>query len=594
MDITLKNLPTRSGVYIFKGAKERVLYVGKAKNLRNRLRTYFQNSSNLDARKRRMVNTIRDFSYIVTDNELEALILESNLIKQYKPKYNIILRDDKNYPYIRLTIKEKWPRIEVVRKAAKDGNLYFGPYIPAQGMWEAIDFIRRNFLLRTCGYALEKHMRPCVQYQMKKCLAPCNGKISRDEYMKTVEDVRLFLAGEKRELIHTLENKMLQLSDHMRFEEAAKVRDRIISIKKAFESQKVISAELGDIDVIGYYQKGDDIIMQVLFVRNGVLIGAKEFFLNNLIADNEQEIIQSFIELFYSKEIIIPPLILTNRIPDSIDSLLAWLKNKRGDEVSIEVPVEQKKLDILLMANENANLLFNSKIKPASVDIATDLKEMLSLKKVPSSIGAFDVSTIQGNESVGAYIYWKDGEFKKEHYRHLKIKGVTGIDDYAMIKEIVERIFTNDDGGLPSLIIIDGGKAQLSVAKKVLGNINLETEIISIAKKPDRAFLASSRVIPLDDKGKASALLKRIRDEVHRFAITYHRKLRAKKLMESPLENIHGIGKKRRLELLRKFGSIDKIRNASVQDIMEIKGFNKKTAEKILESLKRATEGSEG
>lgn len=586
MDTSLTTVPSRPGVYLLKGLRERVLYVGKAKNLKNRLKTYFQNSSTLDARKKKMVTIIRDFSYIVTSNELEALILESTLIKQYKPKYNIILRDDKNYPYIKLTISEKWPRIEVVRVIKRDGSLYFGPYIPAQGMWEAIDFIRRNFLLRTCGYSLEKKIRPCVQYQMKKCIAPCSGKISRDEYMKTVEDVRLFLSAEKKELVQKLESKMLELSELTRFEEAAKIRDRIVNIKKAFESQKIISAELGDLDVIGYYKEADDIVVQVLFVRNGALIGAKEFFLSNLITDAEQEIMHSVISLFYSKETVIPPLILTYCIPEDIDSLHTWLRNKSGNDASIEVPDEGKKLELLRMANENAKLLYDSKRKPSSREIIVELKEMLSLKNPPSSIGAFDVSTIQGNESVGAYVFWKDGEFNKEGYRHFKIKGVTGVDDYAMIREIVERAFKNEGDNLPSLIIIDGGKAHLSAAKEVINILNIKSEIIAIAKKPDRVFMLNEKIIPLDDKSRASALLKGIRDEVHRFAVTYHRKLRGKKLMDSPIEKISGIGKKRRLELLKHFGSIDNIRKASIEDIVKIKGFNRKTAETISESLR--------
>lgn len=591
MNLNLKKIPACAGVYLFKGSKERVLYVGKAKNLRNRLRSYFQNSANLDDRKRRMVKIIKDFSYIATSNELEALILEATLIKQYKPKYNIILRDDKNYPYIKLTIKEKWPKIEVVRGVERDGNLYFGPYIPAQGMWEAIDFIGRNFLLRTCKYSLERHMRPCVQYQMNKCLAPCAKKVSRDEYLKIVEDVRLFLAGEKKELISILENKMTQLSEQLRFEEAARIRDGINNIKRAFDSQKVISPELEDLDAIGYYKQGSDIVIQVLFIKNGVLIGAKEFFINNLITDEESEIMHSFIELFYSKDIIVPPVILTNCIPENSDSLLAWLKNKRGNEVAIEVPEDPKRLAILTMANENARLLMNSKMKSFSDfdKIISNLKEKLSLKKSPASIGAFDVSTIQGEQSVGAYIFWEKDEFKKQEYRHFKIKDVAGVDDYAMIREIVKRTFNKADIRLPELIIIDGGMAQLSVAKGVIDEMNLEIPIISVAKRPDRAFSLNGKVIHLDDKSPESDFLKRIRDEVHRFAITYHRKMRARKLLDSPLENISGIGKKRRLELLRHFGSIDNIRKASAHDIMQIKGFNKKISDKILEELKKQT-----
>ncbi len=574
---------------MLKGEREKIIYVGKAKNLKNRIRTYFQKSSTLDSRKKKMVRTIKDFSYIATTNELEALILESTLIKQYKPKYNIILRDDKNYPYIKLTITEKWPRVVVVRGLKKDGNLYFGPYIPAQSMWEAIDFIRRNFLLRACKYSFDKKKRPCVQYQMKKCIAPCSGKVSADEYMKMVEDVKLFLSGEKKELLQKLESKMLELSEQTRFEEAAKIRDKIFNIKKAFESQKVISAELGDLDIIGYYKETDSIAIQILFIRNGVLIGAKEFFLDNLITDNEQEIMLSVISLFYSKETMIPPLILTNCIPDDIDSLLAWLRDRNSQDVFIEVPNKGKKLDLLNMANENARLIYDSRKNASSKEIILKLKEMLSLQNIPKSIGAFDVSTIQGDESVGAYIFWENGKYKKEGYRHFKIKGVAGIDDYAMIREIIERAFKKNGAPLPSLIIIDGGKAQLSVAKAVFDGLDLKSEIIAIAKKPDRVFMIDNKIISLDDKSSASAFLKNIRDEVHRFAITYHRKLRNKKLMSSPIENISGIGKKRRLELLRYFGSIDNIRKASLEDIIKIKGFNRKIAEKILKNIKIET-----
>lgn len=585
MDTNLTNIPSRPGVYLLKGTKEKILYVGKAKNLKNRLKTYFYNPSNLDPRKAKMAKMISDYSYIVTSNELEALILEANLIKQYKPKFNIILRDDKNYPYIKLTITEKWPKVEVVRKIKKDGNLYFGPYIPAQGMWETLDFIRRNFLLRTCKHSFDKKIRPCVQYQMKKCIAPCSGKIERDEYLKIVEDVRLFLSGGKKELILKLEDKMFELSEEMRFEEAAKIRDRIITIKKAFESQKVISVALGDIDIIGYYKGYDDIVVQVLFVRNGILIGAKEFYLENLITDDLQEFMHSFISLFYSKDIMIPPLILTNCIPYDIKSLLVWLRKSGSKNVNIEVPQEGTTMELLTMANENARLLYASRQKLPFAEEIERLKEVLKLKNAPSSIGAFDISTIQGNESVGAYVFWKEGKFRKENYRHFKIRKIKGIDDYGMMKEIIERAFKEPNSEMPSVIMIDGGKSQLSSAKMVIDNLNINSELIALAKKPDRVFLLDGDIILLDDKSTASSILKRIRDEAHRFAISYHRKLRDKKLMDSLLDNIKGIGKKRRLMLLRHFGSIDNIRRSTVKDITKIKGFNLKMAEKILESL---------
>lgn len=585
MALNISNTPKKPGVYIFKGPKERVLYVGKAKNLRNRLRSYFQESANLDQRKAAMVRQVKDFSFIVTGNELEALILEANLIKQYKPKFNIILRDDKNYPYIKITTAEEWPRIEVVRKIKNDNNLYFGPYVPSQAMWEALAFIRRNFLIRTCGYNLDKPMRPCVQYQMKRCPAPCAGLISRKEYKKIIAEVILFLKGEKKELVTKLEENMQRLSDEMKFEEAAKIRDRIFRLQQAFESQKIIAPELGDIDVIGYYREDNNIAFNILFVRSGVLIGAKDFFLDKIIASDEPEIMHSFIEIFYAKEIMPPEIILVNAMPEDSKSLKKWLKDKRGAKIAIELPKEGKKLELLNMANENARLHFQQKNKLSKDDILPLIKEKLHLKKIPKSIGAFDVSTIQGSESVGAFIYWERGEFKKEMYRHLRIKGVQGVDDYAMMHEIVGRVLSKEHL-VPDLVVIDGGKGQLEVARKVMGDLDRRTDIIAVAKKPDRAFLVSDEIIDLEDRSSSSLLLKKIRDEVHRFAISFHRKLRDKRLMESPLEKISGIGKKRRLELLRHFGSIENIRKASVEDIAKIKGFNKKVAEKVVEGVK--------
>lgn len=585
MTLELSKVPRKPGVYIFKGMKEKVLYVGKAKNLRNRLRSYFQDSAGLDPRKAAMVKMIKGFSYIATDNELEALILEANLIKQYKPRFNIILRDDKNYPYIRLTITEEWPRIEVIRRIKKDGNLYFGPYVPAQAMWEAITFIRRNFLIRTCGYSLDKPMRPCVQYQMKRCSAPCAGLISRGEYKKIIDDVILFLKGEKRELLHRLEERMQKLADEMRFEDAAKIRDRVFKLQRAFESQKVVSPELGDIDVIGYCREGDDIAVNVLFVRNGTLIGAKDFFLEKVLTSDNSEMMHSVIEFFYAKEIIPPEVILVNVMPGNARSLKAWLKKKKGEVVNIEVPADGKKMELLQMANENARLHFGTKKKSTFDETLKILKERLHLTKIPPSIGAFDVSTIQGSESVGAFIYWESGEFKKDNYRHLRIKGVLGVDDYAMMHEIVERILRKEHL-VPDLIVIDGGKGQLEVARNVMEDLDIKTDLIAVAKKPDRAFLINDEIIDLEDRSSSSLLLKKIRDEVHRFAIGFHRKLRDKRLMESPLEKIPGIGKKRRLELLRHFGSIENIRKATVDEIAKIKGFNKKVAEKVVGGIK--------
>lgn len=589
----LSQVPTKPGVYIFKDHKDRVLYVGKAKNLKNRLKTYFQRPFNLDMRKSSMVKLITDFSYIITENELEALILEANLIKQYKPRFNVVLRDDKNYPYLKLTVGEKWPRLLVVRRIVKDGSLYFGPYVPAQSMWDALAFIRRNFPIRICNYALDKPMRPCIQYQMGRCPAPCAGKISRDDYMKIVEEVRLFLSGERGELLEGLERKMMALSEELKFEEAARIRDRISHIRHVWESQRVVAPELGDMDVIGFYSDNVDALFDVFFIRNGVLIGTKDFYLKDVGAVSMGEIIHSFIELFYAKEIIPPDEIIVMSKPDDLRNLSAWLKKKKGGKVGIRVPGDGKRQELLKMATENAEQIFRSKKDMRGDERLKAIKERLKLPFVPRSIGAFDVSTTSGTESVGAFIYWYENEFMKDNYRHVRIKGVPGIDDYSMMSELITRTLKNLGETIPDLIVIDGGKGHLEIARDVIESNRItlsdgrQPMLIAVAKAPDRVFTLSSDIINLEDRSPASLLLKRIRDEVHRFAVTFHRKLRDKRLMKSPLEKIPGVGKKRRFELLRFFGSIDAIRNASVDEIAGIKGFNKKVAENVFRELRR-------
>ncbi len=582
----LSDVPQRPGVYIFKGRGEKVLYVGKAKNLRNRLRSYFQESAALDQRKLAMVRQVRDFSTVVTDTELEALILEANLIKQYKPRFNIILRDDKNYPYICLTVTEEWPRIEVVRRIRRDGNLYFGPYVPAQGMWEVLSFIRRNFFIRRCGYNMERRRRPCVQHQMKRCPAPCAGGIGRDEYLRIVRDVELFLRGEKGALIDSLEEKMQRLADELRFEEAAKIRDRVTLIRKAFESQKIIAPELEDLDIIGSAHDGDRSALQILFVRNGMLIGTKSFVTDNLLGADDPEILHSFIELFYTKEIIPPGDIIVHVLPDLADDLSAFLSKRRGEGVRIRVSQEGKERELLGMANENAGLALVAK-KRREDETPRELQERLGLYNVPLRIGAFDASTIQGGESVGAFVFWERGEFRKELYRRLRIKTVEGVDDYSMIGEIVTRVLEKGGDVVPDLVVIDGGKGQLEIARKAMEDLGVRSGLIAVAKKPDRAFLLDGTVVELGDRSRSSLLLRKIRDEVHRFAIGFHRKLRDKRLMESPLEQVPGIGKQRRLALLRAFGSIERIRSSGVDDIAGVKGFSRPLAEKLLDALRK-------
>lgn len=588
----LNNLPSQPGIYLFKNKKDRVLYVGKAKNLRNRLRSYFQKTSKLDVRKAAMIREVKDFSYIVTANELEAFVLEANLIKQYKPRFNVILRDDKNYPYIKLTVNEQWPRLEVVRRIKKDGALYFGPYVPAGSMWETLAFIRRNFQIRGCRYSLDEPLRPCIQHQIGRCPAPCAGYINRKDYLKLVEEIKLFLRGEKKELIEGLKRKMTQLSDDLRFEEAAKIRDRIKALERPWESQKVVAPELGDIDVTGFYRDDSVVSFKVFFIRNGMMIGSKDFLIKNSKDVSDRELLHTFITQFYSKEIIPPSEIMVPVIPEKSKLLEKWLRQQKGTGIKISSPKTGKKKELVDMASENAYLTYSGKKESRVESLLHEIKERLQLKKLSRDIGAFDVSTISGSESVGAFVCWSEGEFKKDMYRRLKIKTVQGVDDYSMMEEVIGRIIKNLEGKLPDLIIIDGGKGQLEVAKKVIdNNAALFRELpmlVAIAKNPDRAYLTTSKdPVFLDDGRQSSLLLKKIRDEVHRFTISYHRKLRDKELIESPLEKIPGIGKKRRLDLLRHFGSIEAIRNATIEEIAKMKGFNKKVVENLLHELRR-------
>ncbi len=587
MEEKLSHVPAKPGIYIFRDEKSRVLYVGKAKSLKNRLRSYFQRSVALDERKAARVRSVRDFEFTVTGNELEAVVLEANLIKQYRPRYNILLRDDKSYPYLKLTVNETWPRLEVVRRVQKDGAKYFGPYVPSGPMWEILSFIRNNFTIRTCSYSLEKRMRPCIQHQIKKCIAPCGGKVDHDEYMGMVNEVRLLLEGKNKGLLDMLEKKMRGLSDEMRYEEASLVRDRIRAIRRISETQKAVAPGLGDIDAIGIFSEEDRAVFKILFVRNGIMIGSRHFFVGNVSGETDGYLLKNFIGQFYGREIIPPPEVLCALLPDDMSFLSSWLSEKRGAAVKISVPKRGIRRGLVEMAQQNAEVLSVSEKEVGWRSTLKELAAFLGLEKPPTDIGAFDISNISGTEPVGAFVYWADGRFQKDRYRHIRMDAVKGPDDYAMMKEMIRRTVRNLEGVMPDLLIIDGGRAHLDAALEVLEELApAGTEAVGLAKDPDRIFLKEGEApLSLEDGSAHSLLLKRIRDEVHRFAISYHKKLRAKRTFESSLEKIPGVAKKRRFELLRHFGSIEAIRNAPVEEIAGLKGFHRKIAEKIHESL---------
>lgn len=612
----LSHVPELPGVYIMKSKTGKTLYVGKAKNLRQRLRYYFQEQP--DPRRSRLMKEVEEISFIITRNELEALVLEANLIKEYKPRYNVILRDDKNYPYIKIVMNERFPHIEVARRIKHDGSLYFGPYVPAGVLWEALSFIRRNFNVRPCKYKLDKPFKPCIQYQMGRCPGPCAELITEEDYMKALSEVILFLKGERKDLLDSLQKKMEKLSEEMRYEEAARIRDRIKALKRLWESQRVVSTIREDVDIVGTYDIDSGVSIAVLFMRNGLIIGKKEFFIKKTISgafaplknltkfcsieilngDTLKEFIEEFLEVFYSKEIIPPATIIVPEEPQNREMLERWLTEKRTFPVTIRRPLNPEEEDLLKMAIENARVFFDQKAMKAERTLNL-LAGLLGLSQIPESIGAFDISTTFGKEAAGGFVWWQSEQFLKDKYRHVRVQALEGMDDYGMLEEVIGRVIENLKGELPDILMVDGGIGQLQVLRKVVEEkkefLTRTPVMISIAKEPDRVFLLDGKVINLETlsgpEEEAGLLLRRIRDEVHRFAIMYHRKVRDKRLRQSRLEEIPGIGSKKRLALLRAFGGVDAIRKATPEEIVrKVPGIGLKLAEKILRSLKESPE----
>jgi excinuclease ABC subunit C len=592
----LRNLPDLPGVYLLKNAKGKVIYIGKAKSLKNRIRSYCQESA--DLRKESMMREVIDLEYILTATELEALILESNLIKKERPKFNVILRDDKNYPTLRIDVNETWPRLQVVRRMKRDGALYFGPYVPAGAMWETLSFIRKTFPLCTCKRDLSKPCRPCIEYEMGRCLAPCAGLVTKEEYHDVAEEVRLFLQGKNKDLINGLEKRMEKASEEMAFEEAAKLRDRIKALSRVLEKQRIIYPDLPDIDAIGISRNGGIADIQILFLRNGILLGRKDFLLKN-ITITDSEVLYSFLEQFYTNEILPPAeIVLPIEIPDKA-VLEAWLTERKGKALHILVPKKGRRTELLNMAEENAieSLRGYQLSAKGKKEVLKDIKERLKLKRIPKRIEAFDISDIHGTEAVGSMVSWEDNAPKKTDYRHFRIRTVEGIDDLAMMSEIIGRRYKRvleEKGTMPDLIIVDGGKGHLNAALKVLSDLNLreDIDIIGIAKKkgelPDRIYLpgmADPLILP--SNSVSTHLLQRIRDESHRFAISYHRKLRKKRTLFSPLDSIPGIGRIRKKALLAHFGTYKKIKEASIDELMSVLGITEKVAQKLHKSLGR-------
>lgn len=591
-----------------KDTRGHIIYIGKAKNLKNRVRSYFQAGRTADNKTDALVRNIADLELIVTASELEALILENNLIKKHKPRYNIILRDDKNYPYLRLTVAEDFPRLEVVRKIEKDGNLYFGPYVPSTPMRQTLDFINRQFALRKCDQPLteasinHQPARPCLNYQIGLSPAPCAGLISKEDYRRTAEEVKLFLQGKKRELLDELRANMDEAARGLRFEEAGKLRDRLRAIQKVLESQRVVSTDLKDQDAIGFMREGSVMAMQVVFIRNGMIVGRKGFLLENIIDEPDETVLEGFIEQFYGNEVSLPEeVIIPLDLPD-IPLLQDWLTRLRGRKVEVTFPQRGRKAELTEMARENArlSLLAHRASLKGSAKKTAELQKELRLRKPPQRMECFDISNLQGKESVASMVVFKNGFPSKLDYRSFKIKTVEGPNDFASMNEVVYRRYKRvlEEGGvMPDLIVVDGGRGQLNAALEALDRLNIVgQEIVGLAKaraagkgqqsSQERVYLPGDDTpTPLEPTSSACHLMQRIRDEAHRFALAYHQKLRTARAQESALDSIPGIGEQRKKDLLRHFGSLRKLMAASVEELANAPGISRRLAEEIKKNL---------
>ena len=596
----LQNLPDEPGVYLMKDQAGHIIYVGKALSLKNRVRSYFQKGSKGE-KTEIMVRQIVDLETIVTHTELEALALESNLIKKHKPRYNIILRDDKNYPYLRFDIKSEYPRLEVVRRLKKDAALYYGPYVPAGGMWESLALIRRTFPIAPCRieFKSDRPARPCIQFQIGRCLAPCNGEADKTQYQDMVSQVRLFLEGKNHDLIDILKQRMVDASEKMEYERAAELRDRIAKIEGAFEKQKIISSGFENQDVFGAAFEAGRADIQALFVRNGMLLGRKDFYLEDVKGMTDVEVMNDFLRQFYSKEMIMPQeVLLPLEVPD-LAVIEAWLSEKRSGRVEVLVPQRGRKRELVQMASDNAAHSLREQLLSgrSKEKILTRLQEELGLTNLPRRIEAFDISNIQGTDSVASMVRFEDNLPAKGHYKRFRIRTVQGANDFASIAEVVGRRYAKarEEGNLPDLILIDGGMAQLNSALDVLKGLGIEgPDVIGLAKARsgeegsdrefERVFLPGVEEPVMLDPGSATThLVARVRDEAHRFAIAYHRRLREKKAIRSQLDDIPGIGEVRKKALLRHFGSLEKIKRASAEELRMVPGVGKAAGEKVFE-----------
>ena len=608
----LKKLPGKPGVYIMHGENDEIIYVGKAVSLKNRVRQYFQSSRNKGAKIEQMVTHITRFEYIVTDSELEALVLECNLIKEHRPKYNTMLKDDKTYPFIKVTVNEPYPRVLFSRTMKKDKAKYFGPYTSSTAVKDVIELVRKIYMVRSCNRSLPRDCgkeRPCLYYHMKQCTAPCQGNVSEEAYKQNIGQVLHFLNGNFQETIDQLTEKMMAASEDMRFEDAAGYRDLINSIRRIGERQKITTYGEEDRDIIAVAMdesedlREQDAVVQVFFMRGGRLIGRDHFFLRVARGDTKAQVLSSFLKQFYAGTPFIPAEIMMQTEIEDGEIIEDWLSARRKQRVHIRVPKKGTKEKLVELAKENAWMVLSKdreRIKREegrTIGAVKEIEDWLGLKDIVR-MEAYDISNISGFESVGSMVVYEKGKPKRSDYRKFKIKWVQGPNDYASMEEVLTRRFTHESKDeydsfsiLPDLILMDGGRGQVNIARKVLGELGIDIPVCGMVKDDNhrtRGVYFNNVEIPIDTSGEGFHLVTRIQDEAHRFAIEYHRSLRSKEQVHSVLDDIPGIGETRRKALMRRFRSVENIRDASVEELSQTESMNVQSAEAVYQFFHRA------
>lgn len=597
----LKLLPDKPGVYLMKDDLDNIIYVGKAKSLKKRVRQYFGSYGNSSRKVKSMVGHIADFEYIIVENEVESLILESNLIKKNLPKYNILLRDDKQYPYIKIT-NEKYPRVMKTRKRYRDGAKYFGPYPDVFAVNESIETFERIYPLRSCSLNLEKNLgkyRPCLNYYIGKCLGPCQGNVDEDKYKNMIREIDNFLSLKKNPIEDRLTEKMQEFSKKLEFEKAAEIRDSINNLKLLKERQLITNANSqNDRDIIAIAKAIDEVLIQIFFIRDGQIVGREHYILNDYYNESYSSIFDSFIKQFYTGVSFIPKEIIIEEEPDEVDILEKWLTEKKGSNVKINVPIKGDKRELIRMVKKNAIDMLDkygdkyAKKAEKNILALEEIKDLIGLKKRPERIEAYDISNISGVESVGSMVVFEKGVSKKSDYRKFRIKTVVGPDDYSSLKEVLTRRFLrgidekksdkiSSFSTFPDLIMMDGGKGQVKIAKEVLKSIGVDIEVCGLVKDDfhtTRGIIYDNREIDIEINSRVYKMIYKIQEEAHRFAINYHRSLRSNTMFKSELDGIKEIGEVRKKNLLKHFKSIEKIKNADVESLKKVEGMSEKAA----------------